>query len=114
MLGSNHQKKPVLLPSLSKDGRAHLRSQLRDAGLEPFMSFLGLTVDVTRPEGIQSWLDELDLCAEFGIRTVAMGPRYYVRFPAQPKRASVWEKEQYATSTTRQFSRPSGMPKTSA
>lgn len=53
-------------------------------------------LDVRKPEGIKSWLDELDLCAEFGIRTVVvmvMGPRYYVRFPAQPKRASEWEKD---------------------
>lgn len=94
MLGSTHQKKPVFAPSLPADARARLRAQLSDAGLVPFMSFLGLTADVLKPEGIKSWLDELDLCAEFGIRTtVAMGPRYYVRFPAQPKRASEWEKD---------------------
>jgi len=94
MLGSNHQKKPVFAPSLPAEGRARLRSRLSDAGLTPFMSFLGLTVDVLKPEGIRSWLEELDLCAEFGIRmTVAMGPRYYLHFPAQPKRAAVWEKD---------------------
>ncbi len=94
MLGSNHQKKPVFSPALSADSRNRLRSLLSDEGLEPFMSFLGLTVDVLKPEGIKSWLDELDLCREFGIRmTVAMGPRYYVHFPAQPKPARQWEKD---------------------
>jgi sugar phosphate isomerase/epimerase len=94
MLGSPHLKQPVFAPSLSTGARKQLRSQLRDAGLDPFMSFLGLTADVRKPEGIKSWLGELDLCAEFGIRTVVvMGPRYYVRFPAQPKRASEWEKD---------------------
>ncbi len=94
MLGSAHQKKPVFSPSLSAEGRKQLRAQLTDAGLTPFMSFLGLSVNLSKPEGIKAWIDELDLCKEFDIRTtVAMGPGYYVRFPAQPKRATEWEKD---------------------
>jgi len=94
MLGSAHQKKPVFAPSLSAEARTQLRAQLRDAGLTPFMSFLGLAANLSKPEGIKSWIDELDLYNEFDIRmTVAMGPRDYVRFPAQPKRASEWEKD---------------------
>ncbi len=94
MLGSNHMKKPVFTPALSPGGRAQLRTQLRDANLEPFMSFLGLTSDVRTPQGIKEWMEELDLCAEFGIRTtVAMGPKYYVHFPARPKRAADWRRD---------------------
>ncbi len=94
MLGSDHMKQPVFSPALSPAGRVELRSQLKDAGLEPFMSFLGLTANVLKPEGIQHWLAELDLCADFGINTVVvMGPKYYVHFPAQPKRIAEWERD---------------------
>jgi sugar phosphate isomerase/epimerase len=94
MLGSDHMKQPVFSPALSASGRTDFRNQLKDSGLEPFMSFLGLTSNVLTPEGSRHWLAELDLCAEFGIHTVViMGPRYYVRFPAQPKRIADWEKD---------------------
>jgi len=94
MLGSAHQKKPVWAPGLPKEQISKVRSQLSDAGLTPFMSFLGLSADVSKPEGVKSWMEELDLCREFGIQmTVAMGPKYYVHFPAQPKPRKQWDQD---------------------
>jgi sugar phosphate isomerase/epimerase len=91
---STHQGQAVFTPSLAPAARAELRRQIRDAGLEPFMSFVGLAAEVRAPEGFKTYLGELDLAAEFGIRTVVgVGPWYYTKFPTVPKRARDWEKE---------------------
>jgi hypothetical protein len=61
---------------------------------EPCMRFVGLTADLRTPEGFKTYLGELDLSAEFGIRTVVgVGPCYYTKFPTVPKRARDWDKE---------------------
>jgi sugar phosphate isomerase/epimerase len=89
-----HQEKPVFAPGLSSSERSSLRRQFKDEGLEPFMSFFGLTRGMNSPDGLKASLEELDLCAEFGIRTViGTGPWYYTKFPTVPKRALDWEKE---------------------
>jgi sugar phosphate isomerase/epimerase len=89
-----HAGEAVFAPSTPPAQRAQLRRQFQDAGLEPFMSFVGLMKNVTDPEGLKIYLGELDLCAEFGIRTVvAVGPWYFDKFPNIPKRAREWEKE---------------------
>jgi len=89
-----HAGQPVFTPALSAAARASLRRQFSDAGLEPFMSFVGLTKDPATPEGLVVYQGELDLCREFGIRTVVgIGPWYYTQFPNVPKRARDWEQE---------------------
>jgi len=90
----SHAGQPAFAPSLTAEARAASRRQFRDAGLEPFLSFVGLTKDPATPEGLKIYLDELDLCREFGIRTVVgIGPWYYAKFPNLPKRARDWEQE---------------------
>jgi len=89
-----HAGQAVFTPALAGEARASLRRQFRDAGLEPFMSFVGLTKDPATPEGLDLYRGELDLCREFGIRTVVgIGPWYYTRFPNVPKRARDWDQE---------------------
>lgn len=89
-----HADRPAFTPALSAGDRAQLRRELADGGLIPFMSFVGLRADVKKPDGLKMYLEELDLCAEFGIRTVVgTGPWYYTKFPNIPKRARDWQKE---------------------
>jgi sugar phosphate isomerase/epimerase len=90
----SHQGKPVFTPELTAPARAELRRQISDAGLIPFMSFYGLAKGMTTPEGLKLALAEIDLCVEFGIRTVVgIGPWYYTKGIRAPKRAKDWEKE---------------------
>lgn len=95
MLFHTHQGKPVFTPALSAAGRSELRRRIEDAGLEPQMSFVGLVAGhLGSPGALKTYLEELDLCAELGIRTVVgVGPWYYTRFPNVPKRARDWEVE---------------------
>ena len=93
MLNADHQKKPAFSPVLSASERAELRRQIQEAGLTPFMSFFGLGKGLTTDEGLQAGLAELDLCAEFGIRTVVgTGPWYYPKWPNLPHSAREWAK----------------------
>jgi sugar phosphate isomerase/epimerase len=94
MIFHEHARQPAFSPSLSREGRAELKRRLKDEGLTPFMSFVGLTGEVRKPEGLKKYIEELDLCAEFGVRTVVgTGPWYYTKFPNLPKRARDWEAE---------------------
>jgi L-ribulose-5-phosphate 3-epimerase len=94
MLNATHEGKPVFTPALSSAERASLKRQVSDEGLTPFMSFFGLSKGLTTPDGLKTALEELDLCAEFGIQTVVgTGPWYYTKFPTVPKRELDWQKE---------------------
>jgi sugar phosphate isomerase/epimerase len=89
-----HAKELVFTPDLPPAARAELRRRFADAGLTPFMSFIGLRGDLRKPDGFNLYLAELDLCAEFGIRTVVgIGPWYFQKFPNIPKRARDWQRE---------------------
>jgi len=58
---------------------------------EPCMSFVGLTADLRTPEGFKTYLGELDLSAEFGIRTVVgVGPIGANLGPLAPGGAGPW------------------------
>ncbi len=90
----NHQGKPAFTPSLSAEERNALRRELEAHELVPFLSFVGLTADPSTSKGLDIYRKELDLCREFGIRTVVgIGPWYYQKFPTLPKRARDWERE---------------------
>jgi sugar phosphate isomerase/epimerase len=94
MLSRTHQNAVVFAPSLSAAKRAELRAQLKDFGLTPFMSFATLNEEIYKPEGLRNAFEELDLCAEFDIRTViGTGPWYYTKFPNIPMRAKDWQKQ---------------------
>ncbi len=91
---STHEGKPVFVPTLGASDRAVLKRQFRDAGLEPFMMFAGLGVDIRKPDGLKAYFGELDLAAEFGMKTVVgTGPWYFTKFPNVPKRARDFEQE---------------------
>lgn len=88
-----HEKQPAFTPALTPAARAALKRRFADAGLTPFMTFIGLSKDLGTPEGLKLYLDELDLYREFGIRTVVgTGPWYYTKFPNVPMRASDWKR----------------------
>jgi sugar phosphate isomerase/epimerase len=94
MLNQVHAGQPAFTPALSPAARTELRARLRDAGLTPFMSFLGRSADIRQPGALKAWQDEMDLNVEFGIRiAVTAGPWYYATFPNVPKRARDWQKE---------------------
>jgi len=94
MIFHTHEKRPAFTPGLSPAERKSLRGQLRDRGLQPVLSFVGLTGDPATPGGLSTYLKELDLCREFGIRrVVGTGPWYFQKFPNLPKRARDWERE---------------------
>jgi sugar phosphate isomerase/epimerase len=74
--------------------RAAMKRKIQDAGLTPCMSLGGFSAELTRPDGLDKYLAELDLCAEFGIPVmVGGGPWYFQKFPNLPKRNTVWQKE---------------------
>jgi sugar phosphate isomerase/epimerase len=89
-----HAGQPAFNPLAPAAGRADLRRQFTDAGLQPFMCFVGLQKELADPAGLKLYLEELDLCAEFGISTVVgVGPWYYDKFPNVPKRARDFNRE---------------------
>ena len=92
MINGDHQRKPAFSPALSASERTELKNRLKDMGLTPFMSFYGLSKEMVDPEGLKTALAELDLCAEFGVKTVVgTGPWYWKKWPNLPPRATEWE-----------------------
>ena len=86
---ATHEGKPVYTPALPAAERAELRRRFADAGLTPIMAFAGLSGDIRKPEGMKTFLGEIDLAAEFGIPVVVgAGPWYYTKFPTVPKRGA--------------------------
>lgn len=91
---STHQRKPVFTPALNAAERAALRRQFADAGLVPNLAYAGLGLRVNSPKTLDVYLAELDLAAEFGIRTVVgVGPGRFAKFPGVPKRIGEWQQE---------------------
>ncbi len=89
-----HAGKPVFSPENSPSELAEERRMFSDSGLVPFCRFAGLTAGPETPKGLDAYRKELDLCADFGIRTVVgIGPWYYDKFPTVPKRDRDWQKE---------------------
>ncbi len=89
-----HAGKTVFSPENSQSELAEVRRMFSDAGLVPFCRFAGLTAGPETPKGLDAYRKELDLCADFGIRTaVGIGPWYYDKFPTVPKRDRDWQKE---------------------
>ncbi|MGE5646512.1 MAG: sugar phosphate isomerase/epimerase family protein [Acidobacteriota bacterium] len=85
-----HAGKNVFTPDLPAAQLAELKRKFSDAGLTPFCRFAGLEDEEGKTDLFRK---ELDLCAEFGIRTVvAIGPWAYDNFPNLPKRDREWRK----------------------
>lgn len=89
-----HAGKDVFTPGLPAGDLQGLKRMFSDAGLTPFGRFAGFSVERDDPKAGEIFRRELDLCVDFGIRTVVgIGPWAYDKFPTVPKRARDWDKE---------------------
>jgi sugar phosphate isomerase/epimerase len=68
--------------------------RIRDLGVEPFLSLGGFSGDPQTEAGLQKYVAQLDLCADYEIPVmVGAGPWYYTKFPNIPKRERDWQVE---------------------
>lgn len=89
-----HAREQTFSPEMTPAQRAAMKSKITAAGLIPCLSLGGFSAELSRSDGLNKYLAELDLCAEFGIPVmVGGGPWYYQKFPTLPKRNTVWQKE---------------------
>jgi sugar phosphate isomerase/epimerase len=93
-MGRTHGGELVFAPEMAKDDRKRMLHRIRSAGVEPFLSLGGFAGDPQTPDGLQKWIAQIDLCADFGIPVmVGAGPWYYTKFPTVPKRERDWAEE---------------------
>lgn len=93
-MSRRHADGPVFAPEMSKPERAAMLRRIRDLGVQPFMSLGGFQGDPTTTEGLERYLAQLDLCADFEIPVmVGAGPWYFTKFPTVPKRERDWQQE---------------------
>jgi sugar phosphate isomerase/epimerase len=89
-----HGNDLVLDPELSKADRAVMLRRIRNLGVEPFMSLGGFAGDPQTQSGLDKFIAQLDLCADYEIPImVGAGPWYYTKFPNIPKRERDWVEE---------------------
>src|SRR4030095_1239023 len=92
--GPVHAAQLRFTPEMAAEQRNETKRKIRDAGLTPCMSLGGFSAELAKPGGLDKYLAEIDLCAEFGIRVmVGGGPWYFQKFPTLPKRNTAWQKE---------------------
>jgi sugar phosphate isomerase/epimerase len=92
--GRSHAGKEVFAAKLSSTARTEVQNQMKEHGLKPIMSLGGFNADLNKPGGLNDYLAEIDLCAEFGIPVmVGGGPWYFQKFPNLPKRDRDWQRE---------------------
>lgn len=91
---AKHGDDVVYSPELPKPERARMLRRVRDLGVEPFLSLGGFSGDPQTEAGLQKYMAELDLCADYEIPVmVGAGPWYYTKFPNIPKRERDWQEE---------------------
>jgi sugar phosphate isomerase/epimerase len=89
-----HARESTFTPDMNAEQRATMKRKIADAGLTPCMSLGGFSAEPGKPGGLEKYLGEIDLCAEFGIPVmVGGGPWFFEKFPNLPKRNSLWQKE---------------------
>jgi sugar phosphate isomerase/epimerase len=89
-----HAKELTFTPEMTSAQRTVIKRKIQDAGLTPCMSLGGFSAEPGKPGGLEKYMAELDLCADFGIPVmVGGGPWYFEKFPNLPKRNVVWQKE---------------------
>jgi len=92
--GRTHAGESTFTPEMTSTQRATVKRKIRDAGLAPCMSLGGFAAELAKPGGLEKYVAELDLCADFGIPVmVGGGPWYFQKFPNVPKRNIEWQKE---------------------
>jgi sugar phosphate isomerase/epimerase len=68
--------------------------RMKDLGVTPFLSLGGFAAELLTDKGVEGYLAQLDLCADFEIPVmVGGGPWYYQRFPNLPKRDADWQQD---------------------
>jgi sugar phosphate isomerase/epimerase len=93
-MAARQGKDVVYSPEMTKAQRAGMLRRIRDHGIEPFMSLGGFSGDPQTEAGLQKYVAQLDLCADYQIPVmVGAGPWYYTKFPNLPKRDRDWQEE---------------------
>jgi len=93
-MAARQGKDVVYSPEMTKAERAGMLRRIRDHGIEPFMSLGGFGGDPQTEAGLQKYIAQLDLCADYEIPVmVGAGPWYYTKFPNLPKRERDWQEE---------------------
>ncbi len=93
-MAARQGKDVVYSPEMTKAERAGMLRRIRDHGIEPFMSLGGFSGDPQTEAGLQKYVAQLDLCADYEIPVmVGAGPWYYTKFPNLPKRERDWQEE---------------------
>ncbi|MBL8214480.1 MAG: sugar phosphate isomerase/epimerase [Bryobacterales bacterium] len=93
-MSRRHTDGPVFAPEMTKPERTAMLRRIRNLGVQPFLSLGGFQGAPETPEGLQRYLQQLDLCADYDIPImVGGGPWYYTKFPTVPKRERDWQPE---------------------
>lgn len=93
-MSRRHANEAVFSPEMTKPARTQMLRRIRDLGVQPFLSLGGFQGDPITPEGLERYVAQLDLCADFEIPImVGAGPWYFTKFPTQPKRERDWQQE---------------------
>ena len=93
-MAARHGNDVVYAPQLSKAERTAMLRRIRNLGVEPFLSLGGFGGDPQTGDGLQKYIAQLDLCADYEIPImVGAGPWYYKKFPNIPKRETEWQEE---------------------
>jgi sugar phosphate isomerase/epimerase len=93
-MARKHGDDVVFAPELSKSERKAMLGRIRDLGVEPFLSLGGFAGDPETESGLEKYIAQLDLCADYEIPImVGAGPWYYTKFPTVPKRERDWAEQ---------------------
>lgn len=93
-MAPKHGADIVYSPDLPKLERARMLRRIRDLGVEPFLSLGGFAGDPQTASGLEKYVAQLDLCADYEIPVmVGAGPWYYKKFPNLPKRELDFQEE---------------------
>src|SRR5882762_8664689 len=75
-MAAGHGSDVVYAPQLTKAERSAMLRRIRDLGVEPFLSLGGFGGDPQTADGLQKYIAQLELCADYEIPImVGAGPR---------------------------------------
>src|SRR5262249_55572207 len=93
-IAARHNGEPVFVPEMPKTERAAMLRRIRNLGVQPLLSLGGFGAEPQTENGLEKYLAQLDLCADYEIPVmVGGGPWYYTKFPNLPKRDRDWQQE---------------------